>query len=97
MELLFYDVHRQLVAWNGVLKPEERLGVLFGGAASEVAGGLSERPFRWLAVTLSNRRRTRFGPRRCRPCPKSSHISFYRALRQAPDQSSQRCLQQWGI
>jgi len=86
LELLFYDVHRQLVAWNELLSPEETLAYF---SAVRRKGSLAAclRDLlhgQWSDLWIKSPSNThRAPPAQRKHRPNSGHISVYRALRQA--------------
>ena len=86
LELLFDDVHRQLVAWNEVLQPKETVEYFLATPRKKsLACWLKDLLHdQWSDLWLKSPSNThRPPPSQAEDRPTSGHISVYRALRQA--------------
>jgi len=88
LELLFYDVHRQLTAWTEVLKPRQTIELLSTTwTVAQIARRLQQLLHgawsdRWIKSPSNTHKHV---PKRRDEYPSGGHISVFRVMREAQE------------
>lgn len=88
MELLFYDVHRQLTAWNEVLEPQQTVDLLSTTwTSAQVARRLRQLLHGvWSDRWIKSPSNTHKGVRKpSQDYPRGGHVSVFREMKKARD------------